>query len=97
VAAFLNPEFLETAVARVEAKAGVEVADMVGAVELVTKQFSYNEDEAAAILRHFKHGGQGTAGGLLNAITSAAQTLASTDRAEHLMDSAVRAMELIAS
>jgi hypothetical protein len=51
---------------------------------------------ADAILAHFIRGGQLTAGGVMQAVTSVAQTLDDGDTAHDLEAQALRAMDLAA-
>jgi len=97
VKAFLDIEFVRGAVAELEKLAGVGVTDAVKTVELVAKTLRFTEEEQAGILSHFVHGGQMTAGGVMQAVTSYAQVVSSPDAAYDLENVAVRAMELAAS
>lgn len=94
VEAFLDIDFLKGTVADIEAKAGAPVEDVVKTIELIGKQLSYSEEAQAGILAHFIQGGQLTAGGILNAVTSYAQVVASPDDAFDLEGTALQAMEV---
>lgn len=95
VAAFLSPEYWEVKVAELTAKAGKPVRNPDDTIKVVAKTLGYSEDERATILRHFILGGQVTAGGVMNAITSAAQTVTNADRAAAMEDTAVKALDLV--
>lgn len=83
------------AVAKLEADAAAPVADAQKTVETISKKLSFTEAETATILEHFLSSGQQrTAGGILHAITSAAQTVDNPDRAYELETVAVKAMQL---
>lgn len=86
VRTFLSPEWFGAKVAEIEELAGVpiprEQAEQV--IREVTKAAGFREAEASDIWDHFLMGGQGTVGGLGNAITSVSQTVASPDRAAEL-------------
>lgn len=97
VATFLDLDYVTTAIATLEAKSGAPVSDAVKTVEMVGKALHYTEDEQAAILAQFVRGGQATAGGVMQAITATAQTVADPDRAYDLEATAVAAMELVAA
>lgn len=97
VARFLSPEYLAEQVALIEAKAGAPVADPVKAIEVVGKTLAYSDGQRASILDHFIRGGQMTAGGVLNAVTSVAQTIDDPDAAADLESSALRVLDLVAS
>ena len=75
----------------------MKIDDPVKAVELVGKALAFSQDEQALILSHFIDGGQRTAGGILQAITSAAQVVKDPDRAYDLEGAAVAAMHLVAA
>ena len=97
VATFLDRDYLTTAIRGLEAKAGIEVTDPVGTVEMVAKAQHFTQEEQALILSHFIDGGQRTAGGIMQAITSAAQIVEDPDRAYEMESCAVAAMDLIAA
>lgn len=94
VAAFLSDGYLKRSVAALEEAAGVPVDDAKKTIETLGKTLSFTEAEQASILEHFFTAGQRTAGGIMHAVTSVAQTLDSADRASELESVAVRAMEL---
>lgn len=94
VATFLDVEYVKSAVAELERKAGHPVEDAPAVLAHVGKTLSYSEDHISGILNHFIRGGQLTAGGVLNAVTSFAQTVPDADAAYELEASAINAMEL---
>ena len=95
VATFLDLDYVTSAIEALEVKAGREVIDPVGTVELVSKQLHFSQEEQALILGHFIDGGQRTAGGIVQAITSAAQVVTDPDLAYDLETAAVGALDLI--
>jgi hypothetical protein len=95
VRAFLNPEYVAGKVAELERQAGIEVTSPEKTVKAVCKKLAFSEAEAEGILGHFVKGGQLTAGGIMNAITSYSQTVDSADRARVLDDAAVESMALL--
>lgn len=95
VRTFLDVEYVRAAVARLEEKAGKPVAEPVLTIQRLAKVQNWSEKEAETILTHFLGGGQFTAGGVMQAVTSAAQTVASPDRAWELEASAVAVMEAV--
>ena len=92
VATFLDPEYVRGCLDRLTAKANTPVEDVEAAIELVTRQLRFTEAERQTVFGHFIDGGQRTAGGMLQAITSAAQTLTDPDRAYDWEHGAVAAM-----
>lgn len=94
VAKFLSEGYLVAAITELEKTAGVEISNPADTIQVVAKKLLYTEQQAAGILDHFVRGGQMTAGGVLNAITSVAQTLDDGDAAADLERTAVQAMTL---
>ena len=84
VSQFVSQDFLQAKVDEIEAKAGARIDRPTETLERVTKQFGFSETEADLILADFISGGQNTAGGVLNAVTSAAQRIEDPDRANEI-------------
>lgn len=80
VSSFLSEDWLRSTVAKMEAKAGVEVAT-VDAVRDVTKSCKFTDEQMDLILGDFVRGGQMSVAGVVNAITSASQRVADADTA----------------
>ena len=70
VAKFLSPEYVREQVAAMEERAGVSVADPTATIKHVTKALTYSDSRADDVLAHFIAGGQLTAGGVMQAVTS---------------------------
>jgi hypothetical protein len=98
VAHFLSTDYLENAITRLEALAGIELAKPEETIKAMAKDKSilFSDVEAAGILGMFVRGGQMTAGGVLNAITAFTQTVPDADRAHEMETKAVRAMSVAA-
>ena len=96
VATFLSPAYLHAKVTEIERKAGVPVSHPEETVRHVAKAAKFSDEMADAILAHFIRGGQLTAGGVMQAVTSVAQTLDDADTACDLEAHALRVMELAA-
>ena len=97
VRAFLAPEYAERAIRQIERAAGRPVTDPAETVRTVSQRLRFTEEQQASILNHFILGGDVTAGGVMHAVTSVAQTLADPDAAWDMESSALRALELAAS
>jgi len=97
VAAFLDVDYITAQVAKMEELAGTPVADAPKTIEKVTKALSFTEAQSASILDHFIKGGQLTAGGVMQAVTSAAQTVSDADLAAEMESAAFRVLQLAAS
>ncbi|MEU7688529.1 hypothetical protein AB0B67_45010, partial [Streptomyces spectabilis] len=97
VRTFLSREYLEAKVRDMEAAAGRELTEPTKTIEHVTKSLSISADTKDMILAHFVKGGQVTAGGVMQAITSTAQTLPDADQAAALEALAVPALTAAAA
>ena len=96
VATFLSPAYLQAKVTEIERKAGVPVSHPEETVRQVAKAAKLSDEIADSILAHFVRGGQLTAGGVMQAVTSVAQTLDDADTASDLEAQALRVMDLAA-
>lgn len=96
VRTFLDVEYMRGKIAEVTAKAEKKLDDPNKTIELVANQLRYTDTETDGILKHFIMGGQMTAGGVMQAVTSFAQTVDDPDQAYDLENSAMSALELAA-
>ena len=94
---FLSPEFVAEAVGTLEEQAGVAVTNPADVIKHVTKELVYTDERADDVLAHFIAGGQLTAGGVMQAVTSVAQTVRDGDEAARMESDAVRALSLAAA
>ncbi|MFI7012624.1 DUF932 domain-containing protein [Streptomyces sp. NPDC050145] len=97
VRTFLSREYVEAKVASMEAAAGTPLADPAKTIEHVTNTLSIGTEAKESILAHFVRGGQMTAGGVLHAITSTAQTIKDADQAAELEGLALPALNAAAA
>lgn len=97
VSTFLDRAYVERVVAGLEERAGRPVRDVTSTIEHVSKELRFTTEQQATILGHFISSGDRTAGGVLQAVTSTAQTLADADDAYAMERVGIRAMELAAS
>jgi hypothetical protein len=97
VATFLNVDYMREVIAGINEKAGVEVAPTEKAIRTITKKLQFDDATAAGVFDHFVRGGQFTAGGVMQAVTSYAQTVTSPDTASDLEDAGLRALEFAAA
>ena len=95
VANWLSPDYVTRKIEEIETAAGRPVTDAPQAIEVVGKVQGYSLAEQAGILSHFIAGGQMTAGGMLNAVTSYAQTVPSADRADEIEAGALKVLKLV--
>ena len=94
---FLDRGYLTRTLSGIEEHAGVPVRDVRATVKYVGGQLRFTEDQQTAILDHFLGAGQRTAGGILQAVTSAAQTQDDADTAYDMERLGLRAMTLAAT
>lgn len=97
VRTFLSREYVEAKVCEMEAAAGRTLAEPTKTIEHVTKSLSIGTEAKDRILAHFIRGGQMTAGGVMQALTSAAQTLTDADQAAALEALALPALTTAAA
>jgi hypothetical protein len=97
VAAFLDAGYLNRAVRAISARAGHPLADPQLAVEVVAQRLRFTDAQQACIMAHFIRGGDITAGGILHAVTSVAQTLPDADTAHDMEAAGLRALEIAAT
>jgi hypothetical protein len=97
VASYLDGDYVTRMVRDLEAAAGTPVADPDATLKVVTTKLRIPDSHLAGLLAHFHAGGARTAGGVMHAITSLAQTLTDADTAHELESVAVAAMHLAAA
>jgi hypothetical protein len=97
VSAYLDAGYVERMVREVEATAGAPVTDPDTTIRIVAQRLKFTDAQAAAILSHFILGADLSAGGVLHAITSVAQTVTDADTAHELECAAVAGMRIAAS
>ncbi|MCM3921341.1 DUF932 domain-containing protein [Frankia sp. AiPs1] len=97
VATFLDPDYVQRTVARIEQAASTPVDDPAATITQLSTALHFTADQQALILRHFIQGRDLTCGGILQAVTSAAQMLPDADRAHAMEAQAMRALHLAAT
>ena len=97
VASYLDADYVARMVRDLEAAAGTPIADPDATMKVVTTKLRIPEGHLSDLLAHFHTGGARTAGGVMHAITSFAQTLPDADAAHELESVAVQAMHLAAA
>ncbi len=83
--------------AEIERDAGVIITNPTATLQHVGQQLRFNADQRQTILSHFIDGGDRSSGGVLHAVTSAAQLLTDPDTAHEMERSGLRAMTLAAA
>ncbi len=94
VTTFLDPGYVQRAVRAMEQHAGHPVTDPQETVQTMSQRLRFTDDQQHDILAHFIRGGDVTAGGVMHAVTSVAQTLEDADTAHEMESLALRALEL---
>ena len=95
VQTFLSQEYVEGVVADMAEKGTKEVVGPAETIKEVGSALKYTQAQIDGVLDHFIRGGQMTAGGLVNAVTSFAQLVGDADAASSLEDSAIRVLDLV--
>ncbi len=94
VATFLDVDYMQTKIIELKSLAEADVVNAPKTIQRVAKKTHWSEDEQESILTHFIQGGDTSALGIAQAVTSVAQTVKSPDRQDELETSAIVAAEL---
>ncbi|CRK56920.1 Phage protein [Alloactinosynnema sp. L-07] len=94
---FLDLPYMSRKLAEIARRAGIPVADPQATIEHVGKIVGYTKDEQNLIFAHFTQGADSSAGGVLHAVTSAAQVLPDADAAYDMERSALKALAVAAA
>ncbi|MFG1926837.1 DUF932 domain-containing protein [Cryptosporangium sp. NPDC048952] len=97
VRAYLDADFVTRSLRELEEQADATVTDPDTTIKTLGQQLRYSEDQQKDILNHFIAGGDRSAGGILHAVTSVAQTLPDADAAHEMELTAIQAMRLAAA
>lgn len=96
VSTFMSEEYLSSAIARVERDAKAPIEDAPATVTNVSARLGFTQDQANSILNRFIQGGDLTSGGIMQAVTAAAQDQDNGDDALAMELAAIEAMQLAA-
>jgi hypothetical protein len=96
-ATFLTGDYLRNSLDDIEQRAGAPVRDVPATLKYVAAQCRFTDEQQATILDHFIGGADRTAGGVLQAVTSAAQVQEDADVAYEMERLGLRAMTLAAA
>jgi hypothetical protein len=94
VATFLDTDYMVRVIERLESDSAKPITNAADTVKVIGQQLRFSEQRIAGILDHFIQGGDATAGGVLHAVTSFAQTVDDADDAADLESAAMRAFDL---
>jgi len=97
VRTYLDVDYVMAKVRELEKAAGIPVADPTAVIATVGKKLGFTGEQQKEILSHFILGGQMTAGGIMQAVTSAAQLQDSGDGQWDMESAALPAMAMAAA
>ncbi|MGP3920569.1 DUF932 domain-containing protein [Nonomuraea sp. 10N515B] len=97
VTTFLDVDYVRAKLQELTGLARTQIADPSRTIELVAKKLSFTDEYQEQILAHFIKGADLSAGGIMHAVTSVAQTLPNADTAHEMESQALRAMQLAAT
>lgn len=97
VRAFLQPEYLAEFITGIEAQAATPIVDPNAAILHVSKRLKFTDQQRTEIFRDFISGGDVTAMGVMQAVTSVAQRQPDGDTAANMEARALDALALAAS
>lgn len=89
VLTFLDVDYIAKVIAGIEEKSGTPVESAAATIQRVAKIHAFTDTEAASILDCFIKSGDVTAGGVMQAVTAAAQLVPDPDRAAEFEDMAL--------
>lgn len=92
VRGWLDIDFIRRTVERLEEEAGTPVHNAIETVETVTRGLQFSNAERESVLQMFVLGGTMNAGGIMQAVSAAAQTIENPDRAYEMEGKAIPAM-----
>lgn len=92
VRGWLDIDFIRRTIERLEEEAGVPVNNAIETIETVTRGLQFSNAERESVLQCFVLGGQMNAGGIMQAVSAAAQTIEDADRAFEMEGKAIPAM-----
>jgi hypothetical protein len=97
VATCLDPGYVQRALRTIEKDAGHPVTNPEETVRTVSLRLRFTDAQQNDILNHFIRGGDVTAGGVMHAVTAAAQAQSDADTAHEMESAALRALDIAAA
>ncbi|MBN9739185.1 MULTISPECIES: hypothetical protein [unclassified Pseudonocardia] len=97
VATFLSEEFLTRRLAEIENEAATAITDPAPVIEHVGATLGFSQAARTAIMARFVQGADLSSGGVLHAVTAAAQDLDDADESHDLEATGLRAMSAAAA
>lgn len=97
VAAFMSADYVQAKVDEIGRQAGVEITEPNKVINDVSTRLGFTKTQAAEILSQFIKGGSMTAGGVMQAVTAAAQMMTDRDAAYDMEAAASTALAYAAA
>ncbi len=97
VTTFLDVDYVTAKLAEIERDAGVPITNPAATLEHVGQELRFSAGQRQSVLSHFIDGGDRSSGGVLHAVTSAAQLVEDADTAHEMESCGLRAMTLAAA
>ncbi|MGP4105121.1 DUF932 domain-containing protein [Nonomuraea sp. KM90] len=97
VRTFLDVAYVQKKIADLSRDAGTPLSDPGGVIGVVAQRLAFTAEQQDLILDHFIRGGVLSSGGILHAVTSAAQVVADADAAYEMESRGIDAMRLAAA
>jgi hypothetical protein len=97
VATFLDVDYVTAKLTQINRDAVVTISDPAATLEHVGQELRFSAAQRQTILSHFIDGADRSSGGVLHAVTSAAQLIQDPDTAWEMERSGLRAMTLAAA
>jgi hypothetical protein len=98
VATFLDVDYMQKVIRDMSAKAGKEIEGNVQEhITVVTKKLGFDQEQQDAVFAMFIKGAQLTSGGVMQAVTAAAQEVTDADKAFEMEAKAFLALDLSAA
>jgi hypothetical protein len=97
VATYLDLGYVQRALRAIEKDAGHPVTNPEETVRTVSQRLRFTDAQQNDILNHFIRGGDVTAGGVMHAVTAAAQAQGDADTAHEMESAALRALDIAAA
>ena len=94
VKTFLDVDYMRKVITDLEIKAGKPFTNADEALKVIGKKLAFDQETQDAVFSMFVQGADMTAGGVLHAVTAAAQQVEDADKASDIEAAAFRAFEL---
>lgn len=97
VTTFLDRDYVRAKLAELQRDAAIEVTQPQATIEHVAERLRFTKTQRESVFTHFIRGGDSSSGGVMHAVTSAAQLVADADESHAMEATGPRAMSLAAA